>query len=98
MAANVRPPYRASRSGDRRGVNRMEQQQERLRFVPGRVRVRRPKAVVCEDNKADARLAGLVLGVCGYEVVAEARLASEAVQLAAVWQPDVVILDVHLLG
>jgi DNA-binding response OmpR family regulator len=53
---------------------------------------------VCEDDRSDARVAGVVLGTCGYDVVAEARLASEAVQLAAVWQPDVVLLDVHLLG
>lgn len=71
---------------------------ERPRLVPGRVRVRRPKAVVCEDDRSDARVAGVVLGACGYDVVAEARLASEAVQLAAVWQPDVVVLDIHLLG
>lgn len=72
--------------------------QERPRLVPGRVRVRRPRAVVCQDDRSDARVAGLVLDACGYDVVAEARLASEAVQLAAVWQPDVVVLDVHLVG
>ena len=73
-----------------------------MKYMP---RLRAPRgtpprweALVCEDDMADRKLARLVLGSCRFEVVAYAEFASEALQQAALLQPHVAIVDLHLRG
>lgn len=56
-----------------------------------------PTSVVIVDDHAGFRAAaGRLLAAAGFEVVAEAATAAEAIAAVARWEPDVVLLDVQL--
>ncbi|GEM_PF-3680866 len=57
-----------------------------------------PSAVVCDDDEVSRRILTGMLRDQGYEVIGEATMATEALQLVAVTKPDVLVLDVSLPG
>ena len=62
----------------------------------GTIRLVRRRLLIVDDNRDFRRLARRLLGAEGFEVVAAARSASEALIAAGTFAPDVVLLDVNL--
>lgn len=61
----------------------------------------KPTAVVCDDDSLSRKVVCAVLERAGYEVVAEVESAIDAIQVAMISQPDVMILDLvmpHMSG
>lgn len=56
------------------------------------------RAVVCDDDPIARRVVGSVLAANGYEIVAEVDLALDALRVAEMTRPDVVVVDVALMG
>ncbi|MBQ74256.1 MAG: DNA-binding response regulator [Gammaproteobacteria bacterium] len=57
------------------------------------------RALVVDDEKlARERLARMVSTLDGYEVIGEAANGNEAVQMAAEYDPDIVLLDIRMPG
>lgn len=56
------------------------------------------RALVCDDDPSIRRVVGALLAELGYEIVAEVDLATDAVEVASFTKPDVVVLDVALMG
>ena len=54
--------------------------------------------IVDDHNLVRAGLSRLLQGFAGIEVIAEARNADEAIELARLHQPDIVLLDISLPG
>jgi DNA-binding NarL/FixJ family response regulator len=59
-----------------------------------------PVGVVVVDDQAPFRRAARAVGgaTSGFELVAEAASAEEAVELARSLEPDLVLLDIHMPG
>ena len=56
------------------------------------------RALVVDDEKlARERLARMVSTLDGYEVIGEAANGNEAVQMAAEYDPDIVLLDINYI-
>lgn len=55
-------------------------------------------AVVCDDDPVVRRIVTAVLQRSGYSRVEQTEFASEAVDLAQAFQPDVIVLDLTLEG
>lgn len=63
------------------------------------VTTRRPVAVICEDNEQFiAALVDTANGLYGFDVYPPVASGAEAVELSSMVQPDLVIVDVALLG
>jgi two-component system KDP operon response regulator KdpE len=56
------------------------------------------RALICDDDPSIRRVVGGLLVAHGWEIVAEVDLATDAVRVAAISHPDLVILDVALMG
>lgn len=56
----------------------------------------RVKVLIVDDHPSFRASARRMLEADGFEVVAEAGSGSEALQAAETWDPDLVLLDVHL--
>jgi two-component system, NarL family, response regulator DevR len=56
----------------------------------------RPRLLIVDDDASFRRIAVDLLQLRGFEVVGDARTASEAVVRVRALQPDAVLLDVHL--
>lgn len=57
-----------------------------------------PRALVCDDDPMVRRVVSGLLTSLGYEVVAEVDLATDAVRVVELAKPDLVVLDVALMG
>ena len=58
----------------------------------------RLRAVVCDDDPVARQIARMVLDDTGYDVVGEAAMATEAIAMAGAARPDVVVLDLSMMG
>jgi len=58
--------------------------------------VKKPRAVICDDDAMSRQLARSALERCGFEVLAGVGTALEALQLVMTYQPDVLMLDLVL--
>lgn len=56
------------------------------------------RALVCDDDPLTRRVVSDLLTDCGFEVLAELETAPPVIDLARTTHPDVVILDVSLMG
>jgi len=59
---------------------------------------RRPRAVVCDDDRMARQVVAMVLADCGVDVVGEADNAAGVIELNAQLVPEFVILDTSLPG
>ena len=57
----------------------------------------RQRILVIEDNEANIYLIGFILKKNGHEVI-EARSGEEGVKLAVKEKPDLILMDIQLLG
>ncbi|MGI8794175.1 MAG: response regulator [Acidimicrobiales bacterium] len=55
-------------------------------------------AVICDDDSVARHLARLVVESAGYTVAAEVDMATDAVRVAEMIKPEVVVIDVALTG
>ncbi|MBW3614911.1 MAG: response regulator transcription factor [Actinobacteria bacterium] len=58
----------------------------------------RPRALVCDDDPMVRRVVSGLLTGLGYDVVAEVDLATDALRVVELTKPDLVVLDVALMG
>ena len=58
----------------------------------------RGKAIICDDDGVLRSIVSRILGDDGWEVVASVETAVEAIDLAGVLRPDLVVIDVSLRG
>ena len=58
----------------------------------------KPTAVVCDDDYAARQVAAIEVREAGYEVVSEVALATDLLAVVAALRPDLVIVDVSLMG
>lgn len=58
----------------------------------------RRRVLIVEDNVFVARLCERVLAKAGYEVIGAVATADEAIELAMQQRPDLVLMDIYLLG
>lgn len=56
------------------------------------------RALICDDDPSIRRVVGGLLVGRGFDLVAEVDTATDAVRVATLCQPDVVVLDVALVG
>lgn len=56
------------------------------------------RALLCDDHATVREIVAEMLSDCGYEVVGQATLATEAIAFAESLQPDVIVLDLVLPG
>ena len=60
--------------------------------------MRRLRALVCDDDADARRVITTVLECCGFEVSGRAALALEALVMADILSPDLVVLELQLDG
>lgn len=58
----------------------------------------RLRGMCCHDDPGTARAVRLILDRCGFDPAADTRTVGEAVAVAAVVRPDVVVVDLDLTG
>ena len=56
------------------------------------------KALVCDDDPRVRHVVAGLLAAHDYEVVAEVEMATDALRVAEISRPDVVVIDVALMG
>lgn len=57
-----------------------------------------PRALVCDDDPMVRRVVSGLLTSLGYDVLAEVDLATDALRVVELAKPDLVVLDVALMG
>jgi CheY-like chemotaxis protein len=60
--------------------------------------IKKPTAVVCDDDHMSRQIARAILEKVGYEVISGVGTAIEALQVVLEFQPDVLLLDLSLPG
>ena len=60
--------------------------------------MKKPTAIVCDDDASVRQVISFLLQDCGYDVVAEVAVVPDLVTVAKLAQPDVLILDLYLVG
>jgi CheY-like chemotaxis protein len=58
----------------------------------------RPTAIVCDDDPSVRQVVSFLVQDCGYDVQAETDVVPELVAAARAGQPDLLILDLYLVG